>query len=160
MKNRYIEEVLTAFVWCKRELLMEELEQVPVYRGGKAQSLQFSIMWNRDILLCFKISPTLLSLGSFKFGFPCLLLYKTSDVFATYFTYSSWIIGKVSFSHPQTYISDCKSSTENFIICYTFEELQAILHSISLIICNPSIATGIPQDSSKLVNFFLFLQRV
>lgn len=80
---------------CKRSNLME-LEQVPVYRG-KAQSLQFSIMWNRDILLCFKISLTL------EFGFPCLLLYKRSDVFATYFTYSSWIIGKSKFQ-SSTYI--------------------------------------------------------
>ena len=69
-------------------------------------------------------------------------------------------LGKVSFSHPHIYISDCKSCKENFIICCTFEELQAILHSISLIIFNLSIATGIPLDSSKLVNFFLFLQRV
>lgn len=117
--------------------------------------LQLSIMWNRDILLCFEISLILLSLCPIGFRFLCLLLYKRSDVFAIYFTYTAvWIIGrqsKVSFI--------CKYTKTHDMFC-TFEVLQAILASIPFITFNPSIATSIPEDSSIPVSFSLFLQRV
>lgn len=131
------------------------------YRDGKDIILQLSIMWNRDILLCFEISLTLLSLCPTGFSFLCLLLYKRSDVFAIYFTYSSWMIigGKVSFIHPHFKTASLSQHTQKFIIYRTFEVLQAILNSIPFITFNPSIAASFPEDSSIPMSFSLFLQR-